>query len=88
MVGVTGNAPVSTGYQPNALTFELHADGGGDGFRPRDLLVGNEASCYSTTPPKIFGCPAWIQTKPLGFKDRCAISTLLGNGGRVKNRTP
>lgn len=47
--------------------------GGGD--CTRDLLLGKEASCYSTTPTMSWGC--WTRTSTGSFKESEATVTQI-----------
>lgn len=95
VVGAAGYAPASGAYQAPVLllNYAPKKSGGGDGIRTRSLLVGNEASYSSTTPPN-----SWLprqesnlqlavsktalrtDTECVAMVQRCGIEPLIHKG--------
>lgn len=90
MVGASGNAPLSSGYQPDALTFELRADlefwRGRRVPPPRSPRWQRGVLLLDYSPMK-FGWGGRGRTFTRRFKVCCATITLRPNGAEVRNRT-
>ena len=86
MVGVEGIAPSSPAYQADALLLSYEPVGAASGFRPRVLLVGNEASYWLDYGREFFSLPGQESNLQLAVSKK-EVPGRLKSGPGVRNRT-
>src|SRR6188474_466832 len=76
MVGVSGNAPLFAPYRGAGLllTYTPARIRAASGFRPRDLLVGNEASYWlDYGRERLRGCRGGSRTRSALFQGQLSV---------------